>query len=86
MNTKAFFRKMLDSKQSEIEAHLVLVCVGACALVALSIYHVAVLRLAFDASGFGQGLGFLLAGGGAAAWGQGLQRSNERGKDNDPYQ
>ncbi|MDD4616061.1 MAG: hypothetical protein PHW76_02955 [Alphaproteobacteria bacterium] len=86
MNTKTFFTKMLDSRKNEVEAHLVLLCLGACALIGLSIYHVVGLKLAFDASNFGQGLGLLLAGGGAAAWGQGLQRGHERIKDNDPYQ
>jgi hypothetical protein len=86
MRTKSFFTKMLDSRDRQIEAHLVLLCVGAATMIALSIYHVVILKLAFDADSFGQGVGFLLAGGGAAAWGQGLQRSNERTKDDAPYQ
>ncbi|MDD3371115.1 MAG: hypothetical protein PHE27_04735 [Alphaproteobacteria bacterium] len=86
MKTKTFLTKMIDSRNGDIEAHLVLLCAGVAALILLSVYHVAVLRLAFDAEAFGEGLGFLLAGGGAAALGQGLQRSSERNKNNGPYQ
>lgn len=86
MKTKSFFIKMVDSGQSDVEAHLVLLCLGVVTLILLSAYHVVFLRLPFNACDFGQGLGFLLAGSGAAALGQGFQRSRERNKDNGPYQ
>jgi len=86
MNTKTFLTKMVDSESSEVEAHLVLLCLGALALIGLSIYHVVFLGLAFDPESFGSGLGFLLAGGGAAAVGQGFQRSKQRDKGNGYYQ
>jgi hypothetical protein len=85
MNTKTFLTKMVDSRDSEVEAHLVLLCLGAVTLIALSIFHVVILRLAFDPENFGQGLGYLLAGVGAAAWGQGIQRSKEGDKSNGYY-
>ena len=45
---KDFLKKLVDSGNNEVEAHLVLLCCGAFALIALSIYHVVVLRNAFD--------------------------------------
>lgn len=77
---------MVDSDDAEVEAHLVLLCLGALALIGLSVYHVVFLGLAFDPEAFGSGLGFLMAGGGAAAFGQGLQRSKQRDKGNGYYQ
>ncbi|MDR3425305.1 MAG: hypothetical protein P4M13_09605 [Alphaproteobacteria bacterium] len=78
-----FLKKLVDSGDSEVEAHLVLLCLGAVTLIGLSIYHVVCLQHAFDPDPYGQGLGCLLAGGGAAAWGQGLQRTAQGGKDKD---
>lgn len=72
--------RLVNSKDADVEAHLVLLCLGALTFLALSVYHVVGLGLPFDPSAFGEGLGFLLAGGGAAAWGQGLQRSSERNR------
>jgi hypothetical protein len=87
---KEFLRKLFDSGDSEVEAHLVLLCCGGFALIALSIYHVVVLKHDFDPNPYGQGLGYLLAGGGAAAWGQGAQRKAEQEEaekdDNEPVQ
>lgn len=83
---KDFFRKLIDSGNSEVEAHLVLLCCGGLALIALSIYHVIVLKHDFDPNPYGQGLGYLLAGGGAAAWGQGAQRKSEKERDDEPGQ
>jgi hypothetical protein len=83
---KNFLKKLIDSGNSEVEAHLVLLCIGALTLIGLSIYHVVCLQHAFDPCPYGQGLGCLLAGGGAAAWGQGLQRGSEKDKDDDPPQ
>jgi hypothetical protein len=85
---KNFLKKLIDSGNSEVEAHLVLLCLGALTLIALSIYHVVYLRHAFDPDPYGQGLGYLLAGSGAAAWGQGLQRrtENEKDKNDEPDQ
>lgn len=83
---KSFLLKLIDSGNREVEAHLVLLCVGAVTLIALSIYHVIFLKHDFDPSPYGQGLGFLLAGGGAAALGQGIQRGTEKGESNDPDQ
>lgn len=60
--------------------------IGWAILIGLTIYHVVVLQHAFDPDPYGQGLGCLLAGGGAAAWGQGMQRKNESGKDDEPGQ
>ncbi len=85
MNAKTFLTKMLDSRNGEVEAHLVLLGLGAVALIGLSLYHVVVLGLPFDPSSFGQGLGFLLAGGGAAALGQGFQHMKQRGKGDERY-
>jgi hypothetical protein len=82
----SFFKKLIDSGNSEVEAHLVLLCCGAFALIALTIYHVVVLKHAFDPDPYGQGLGYLLAGSGAAAWGQGMQRKDEKDKDDEPGQ
>ena len=76
---------MVDSRNREVEAHLVLVCCGAATLILLSIYHVVFLGLPFDPEAFGQGLALLLAGGGAAAWGQGVQRAKEGDKNNESY-
>ena len=76
MKYKNFFLKIVDSNDSDIEAHLCLLCIGAIVLIGLSIYQVIVLKQAFDQGQFGEGLGLLLAGGGAAAWGQGLQRTH----------
>lgn len=78
-----FFTKLINSQERDVEAHLVLMSLGALALIGLSIFHVVFLRLPFNPTPFGEGLGYLLAGGGAAAWGQGLQRSNEKEKSND---
>jgi|GEM_PF-5878934 hypothetical protein len=83
---KDFFKKLVDSGNSEVEAHLVLLCLGALTLIGLSIYHVVFLQHSFDPNPYGQGLGCLLAGGGAAAWGQGLQRNSEKDKDDEPGQ
>jgi hypothetical protein len=85
MNTKTFLIKMVDSNDAEVEAHLVLLCLGAMVLIGLSVFQVIFLRIEFDPESFGQGLGFLLAGGGAAAFGQGLQRSKQ-GNGNGYYQ
>jgi hypothetical protein len=83
---KDFFKKLIDSGNREVEAHLVLLCIGGLVFMGLSIYHVVFMQHAFDPNPYGQGLGCLLAGGGAAAFGQGLQRSNEKDKSNDPDQ
>jgi hypothetical protein len=83
---KNFLMKMIDSGNREVEAHLVLLCLGVLTFIGLSIYHVVFLQRAFDPSPYGQGLGCLLAGGGAAAWGQGLQRANEKDNTNEPGQ
>jgi len=76
---------MMDSRNGEVEAHLVLLMAGVLTLIGLSFYHVVFLGLPFDPSGFGQGIGFLLAGGGAAALGQGFQRLKQRGKGDERY-
>ncbi|MDR3450729.1 MAG: hypothetical protein P4M15_13470 [Alphaproteobacteria bacterium] len=65
---------MIDSNDREVEAHLVLLALGAVTLLGLSIYHVVILHNPFDPDPFGRGLGYLFTGGGAAAWGQGMQR------------
>jgi hypothetical protein len=61
---KNFLMKMIDSGNREVEAHLVLLCLGVLTFIGLSIYHVVFLQRAFDPSPYGQGLGCLLAGGG----------------------
>jgi hypothetical protein len=85
---KKFLTRLIDSGNRQVEAHLVLLCLGTVTFIALSVYHVVALRLAFDPGTYGQGFGALLAGGGAAAWGQGLQRKTENdhtgGNDNEP--
>ena len=83
---KDFFKKLLDSGNSEVEAHLFLLCCGGLALIALSAYHVVILKNSFDPNPYGQGLGALLAGGGAASWGQGAQRKAEKEGDDEPGQ
>ena len=75
---KNFLRKLVDSGDKEVEAHLVLLCCGAVSFILLSLYHVMILKNAFDASLYGQGFGYLFAGGGAAAVGQGMQRKAEK--------
>jgi hypothetical protein len=81
-----FFHKLIDSKDSTVEAHLVLLCLGAVTFIALSVYHTVFLQHVFDPASYGSGLGTLLAGGGAAAFGQGMQRKMEGGSDNDSTQ
>ncbi len=78
---KRFLLKLVDSENRNIEAYLVLLSAGVAGLIALSVYHVVVLKQAFDPSLYGQGLGCLLAGGGAAAWGEGLGRGRRGNKD-----
>ena len=85
MKIKSVLFKMLDSRNSEIELHLALLGLGALTIVGLSVYQVVVLSLPFDPSSFGQGLGFLLAGGGAAAFGQGYQRMKQRDMGHERY-
>ena len=80
---KKFMRQLVDSKDSDVEMHAILLCLGVVGLVGLAAYHVIALHNAFDPSAYGQGLGCLLAGGGAAAWGQGLQRRSEKGDNPD---
>ena len=80
-----FLQKMFDSRNKKVEAHLVLLCCGIVVFIALSVYHVIVLLHAFDPDAYGQGFACLLAGGGAAAWGQGMQRKSEKGdRDESP--
>ena len=79
-----FFHKLFDSKNSEVEAHLVVLVLGTMVFVMLAIYHVVFLHHDFVPDQYGQGLGTLLAGGGAAAWGQGLQRKSENDKTDIP--
>ena len=79
MKMKYFFRKLFDSRNKEVEAHLVLLVCGVVIFIALSVYHVVVLAHAFDPSPYGLGFACLMAGGGAAAWGQGMQRKSEKG-------
>jgi hypothetical protein len=83
---KKFIRKLFDSRNREVEAHLFLLILSGIVFMALSIYHVVCLQHAFDPNPYGEGFGCLLAGGGAAAFGQGLQRSNEKDKDDDSHQ
>ena len=83
---KSFFRKLVDSRNKEIEAHLVLLCIGVVVFIALSIYHVVVLAHAFDPDPYGQGFAFLMTGGGVAAWGQGMQRKAEKGGEGESDQ
>ncbi|MDE2029606.1 MAG: hypothetical protein KGI97_03475 [Alphaproteobacteria bacterium] len=78
---KDFWARLVDSSDRRVEAHLVLLCLGVAAFVALAVYHTVVLKRVFDPESYGQGLGALLAGGGAASWGQGLQRKAEGGDD-----
>jgi len=80
---KNFLSRLIDSGDRGVEAHLVLLCCGALALIGLSIYHVVILHNGFDPDPFGQGLGYLLAGNGVAAWGQGLQRKSEKSDESD---
>lgn len=61
------------------ETHLVLMAAGVAAFIGLSVYHVVAQGHGFDAASYGEGLGFLLAGGGAASWGRGMQRKAESG-------
>ncbi|MDD3029984.1 MAG: hypothetical protein PHS57_06875 [Alphaproteobacteria bacterium] len=75
---RAFFAQLLDSGNRRVEGHLLLVFLGALTLIFLSLVHVIALGLPFDPASFGEGFGLVLAGGGAAAWGQGLQRAKER--------
>lgn len=74
---KNFIVHLFDSRSRAVEAHLVMLCLGVGAFVGLSIYHVVILRHSFEPDLYGQGLGFLLSGGGVAAVGQGLQRKAE---------
>ncbi len=83
-SVKKFLLKLIDSGNREVETHLVLLCLSALTLMGLSIYHVVVLRQSFDPSPYGEGFGYLMAGGGAAAWGQGVQRAKEKDKNDDP--
>ncbi len=82
---RKFILSLIDSDNRSVEAHLVLLCVGAVALIALSVYHVVILKQAFEPSTYGEGLGYLLAGGGAAAWGEGLCRGQRKRRDNEPH-
>jgi hypothetical protein len=81
-----FLHKLVDSKDKSVEAHLVLLCLGAGTFIALSVYHTVYLQHVFDPASYGSGLGSLLAGGGAAAFGQGMQRKMEGGQDHDSGQ
>ncbi len=81
---RKFILSLIDSGNSAVEAHLVLLCVGVAVLIALSVYHVVILKQAFDPGLYGEGLGYLLAGGGAAAWGEGLGRSRLKRRHHDP--
>ena len=83
---KKFLQKLVDSGDREVEAHLVLLCGGVTVFLGLAIYHVVILHGAFDPDLYGRGLGTLFAGGGAAAWGQGLQRGAEKGDGNESSQ
>ena len=83
---KKFLSDLVDSGNRKVEAHIVLLMLGVLTFIALSIYHVIVMGRAFDPDPFGQGLGELLAGGGAAAWGQGMQRKMEKENDDESAQ
>lgn len=75
-----FLKRLFDSRDRSVEAHIVLPCLGACSLIVLAAYHVICLHNPFDASGLGQGLGCVMGGGGLAAAGQAVQ--NNKGADN----
>ncbi len=72
-----FLCRLVDSRDRSVEAHAVLLIGGAAVFVALAVYHVVVLRGGFDPTAYGQGFACLMAGGGAAAFGQGMQRKVE---------
>lgn len=80
---KKFIARMVDSRDSGVEAHLVLLCLGVVTFVMLSVYRTVVMKQLFDPDPYGQGLGYLLAGGGAASWGQGMQRKMQAGGDDE---
>ncbi len=83
---KKFLSKLFNSRNSEVEAHLVLVTAGACVFIGLAIYHTIILHSNFDPENYGSGFGYLMAGGGAASWGQGMQRKAQEGTGNESAQ
>jgi hypothetical protein len=76
-DVKTKLLRLGDLGRRSFETHLVLMALGVAAFIGLSIYHVVAQGHGFDAAAYGEGLGFLLAGGGAASWGRGLQRKAE---------
>jgi hypothetical protein len=77
--TLKFLSRLMDSADKGVEAHLFLVFLSVVALCFLSALHVLYLKQPFSAVDFGQGAGWILGGGGAAAFGQGLQRKHDGG-------
>ena len=76
-----FFSRLVDSTDKHIEAHLFLMCAATFALIGLAVYHVVCLRQPFNPVDFGEGVGWTLGGGGAAAVGQGMQRKSDGGAE-----
>lgn len=71
---RVFVRRLVDVQDRAIEMHLVCALLGVLTFLGLSIYVVVVKAQPFDPAAFGQGLGLVFLGTGAAALGQGLQR------------
>ncbi|MDE2099140.1 MAG: hypothetical protein KGL39_17935 [Patescibacteria group bacterium] len=68
-----FFAKLFDSSDRTVEAHIVLPAFAILAFIAFSGMDVILLRHAFNPDSYGQGVGWLLSGGGIGAIGQGMQ-------------
>ena len=76
-----FLKKMFDSRDKSVEAHIVLMSLAIVSLIMLAAFHVLYLKQAFDPNAYGQGTGWILGGGGAAAAGQGMQRRSQGDDD-----
>lgn len=72
-----FLTKLFDSKDSSIELHNILGCLGVLVFFGLSIYETVWKSTPFSPSDYGTGLGLVLGGTGLLALGQGGQRKLE---------
>jgi hypothetical protein len=79
-----FISRLINSADRTVEAHVVATLIAILLMCGISIYSVVWLGHVFDAASFGQGVGIALGGGGAAAWGQGMQRKSEEQGDAAP--
>jgi hypothetical protein len=76
-------QEFFDSNTSKMESHILLTAVSVMAFIGFTAYVVFTTG-AFDPSAFGQGIGFISAGQGLAAGGQGIQRKLQKPKSDIP--